>query len=195
LFSTIKVNKNSIKMIYIFVYYTSYFLSQRLLNDYFWIDSGSHLRNPLNPDLSIVRGRKRGETGAANCVCERTHMTIADHNRFVDVIVLWKSKELCFNELWDKSFGRVPQGNSNEKGGVDRLAIRNFGHVGISWSTCHNGYSWDGGIRLFHSRRSRFMVTICDQDCVSGAKNDFDLPQLYFIPYFSHSKRTLFVIY
>lgn len=90
-------------------------------------------------------------------------MTIADDNRdALSTQCASKSKELCTDELCDKSFGRAPpEGNSSQEGGVDRLAIRNFGHVGMSWGTRRNGTifaRWRN--MVFRSRRSRFTARL-----------------------------------
>jgi len=99
---------------------------------------------------------------------EQTHMKIADHRR--REARASKSKELCSVEPRD---ARAEPFTLGMEGGVDRLAIWNFGHVGMSWSTGGAGTRCVmscTGTRSFPGRQSRFTSRLCYRNCASASE-------------------------
>lgn len=104
----------------------------------------------------------------------------------VDVYAL-KNKELCSDELRRQEWTprRLSRrGPSQEVDGVDRLAIWNFKHVGMSCGTRRTEMifaRWRNTV--FRGRRFEIYSSaiLCDRDCTSSAKNDFHSLQMYFV--------------
>lgn len=139
---------------FVYIYRTAKF-NRSLLNRRY-----GHPWNPPNPDSLIVPGGP----GAASCVNGHTWqspiittlLSTADTRRCVCVYVCSEKQRVMLRWTLRHCAPYPPLPSPNPSGDlgersrgreVERLAIWNFGHVGMSWAIKPERYSRDGGIR------------------------------------------------